>query len=281
MNFKPMKNSLRLSSLLLAFVITIVSCQQSEDESVAKQDNSVSTEVLNKLVSLGFDVKDKVPFKYEGGYLVEGDIYLTDADLSSMKAGSQVPVAEQYSTNNLVTGTPRNISIYIATTFPSVYVTAVNTAIARYNAENLNLTFSRTTTSSGATIRITRLSTSSENSGVLGSGGFPTSSGNPYGAIQLSGILQSTYGLSANGIATIIAHEVGHCIGFRHTDYYNRAISCGGSTSNEGTAGVGANLIPGTPSTATAAAKSFMLACTDGSDRPFNSADKIALAYLY
>jgi hypothetical protein len=41
---------------------------------------------------------------------------------------------------------------------------------------------------------------------VLGSGGFPTSSGNPYGAIQLSGILQSTYGLSANGIATIIAH---------------------------------------------------------------------------
>ncbi len=275
-----MKNSLRSVSMLLVVLITIVSCQQSDDQAVVKNDNQVSPDVLGKLTALGFDVTDKAPFKYEGGYLVEGDIYLTDADIASMKAGDKVPVDEQYSTNALVSGLPRNITVYIATTFPSIYVTALNTAISRYNAEGLRITFSRTTTSSGAGIRITRLSSANENSGVLGSGGFP-SGGNPYGSIQLSGILQSTYGLSANGIATIIAHEIGHTIGFRHTDYYNRAISCGGSTSNEGTAGVGANLIPGTPSTATLAAKSFMLACTDGSDRPFNSADKVALAYLY
>jgi len=274
-----MKNSLRLVSLLLVVLITIVSCQQSED-AVVKNDNEVSQDVLGKLTALGFNVTDKAPFKFNDGYLVEGDIYLTDSDIASMKPGSVVPVAEQYSTNNLVTGTPRNITVFIATTFPSVYVTALNTAIARYNAEGLNLTFSRVTSSTGASIRITRLSTSQENSGILGSGGFP-SGGNPYNAIQLSGILQSTYGLSTNGIATIIAHEIGHNIGLRHTDYYNRAISCGGSASNEGTAGVGANLIPGTPSTATAAAKSYMLACTDGSDRPFNSADKVALNYLY
>lgn len=280
MNFKPMKNSLRFVSMLLVVLITIVSCQQSDNEAVVKNDNRVSKEVLNQLTALGFDVTDKVPFKFEGGYLVEGDIYLTDADIASMKVGDKVPVAEQYSTNALVTGLPRNITVFISTSFPSIYVTALNTAISRYNNEGLRITFSRTTTSSGAGIRITRLSSSQENSGVLGSGGFP-SGGNPYGQIQLSGILQSTYGLSANGIATILAHEIGHCIGFRHTDYYNRAISCGGSTSNEGTAGVGANLIPGTPSTATLAAKSFMLACTDGGDRPFNSADKVALAYLY
>jgi hypothetical protein len=274
-----MKKYFSITPLLLALLITVDSCQESE--SVAPiQKNEVSKEVLAKLVELGFDVTDKAPFKFEDGYLVEGDIYLTDADLAELKPGTSLPTAEQYSTNNLVSGS-RNISIYIGTNFSATYVTALNTAISRYNAEGLRLTFSRTTTSSGATIRITRLSTSQENSGVLGSGGFPTSSGNPYGAIQLSGILQSTYGLSANGIATIIAHEVGHCIGFRHTDYYNRAISCGGSTSNEGTAGVGANLIPGTPSTATAAARSYMLACTDGSDRPFNSADKVALQYLY
>jgi hypothetical protein len=126
-----------------------------------------------------------------------------------------------------------------------------------------------------------RLSKRDENRGVLGSAGFPTSGGNPYSQIAMSGILQSTYGLGVNGIATIMAHEMGHCIGFRHTDYFNRAISCGGSTSNEGDGGVGAVHIPGTPTGATAAAKSWMLACTDGSNRPFNNDDKTALNALY
>ena len=74
---------------------------------------------------------------------------------------------------------------------------------------------------------------------------------------------------------------MGHCVGFRHTDYFDRSISCGGSPSNQGTAGVGANHIPGTPTGATASKKSFMLACTDGGDRPFNADDKTALDYLY
>jgi len=274
-----MKKYLSITLLLSVLMLTVDSCQESETEAPVKKDE-VPQAVIHKLVDLGFDVTDKAPIKFDDGYLVEGDIYLTEASMADMKRGTPVPTAEQYHTNNLVSA-PRNISIFIATTFPSIYVTALNTAIARYNAEGLSLTFSRTTTSSGATIRITRLSTSQENSGVLGSGGFPTSSGNPFNAIQMSGILQSGYGLSANGIATILAHEIGHCIGFRHTDYFNRAISCGGSTSNEGSAGVGANHIPNTPTGATLAAKSFMLACTDGSDRPFNSADKIALEYLY
>lgn len=74
---------------------------------------------------------------------------------------------------------------------------------------------------------------------------------------------------------------MGHCIGFRHTDYFDRSISCGGSPSNEGTAGVGANLISGTPSGASLADASWMLSCTDGSNRPFNSDDVTALNFLY
>lgn len=115
----------------------------------------------------------------------------------------------------------------------------------------------------------------------MGSAGFPTSSGDPYGTIKMSGILESTYNLTVNGIATIMAHEMGHCIGFRHTDYYDRSVSCGGATSNEGASTVGANLIPGTPATAMLAAKSWMLACTNGGDRPFNNDDKTALGFLY
>lgn len=128
---------------------------------------------------------------------------------------------------------------------------------------------------------MTRLSKRDERRGVLGSAGFPTAAGDPYGEIKMSGVLESSYGLGTNGIATIIAHEIGHCVGFRHTDYFDRSISCGGSASNEGQAGVGAIHIPGTPTGATLSAKSFMLSCADGGDRPFNNDDVIALNYLY
>ena len=116
------------------------------------------------------------------------------------------------------------------TNFSAANFSGVDEAIRRYNAENLQVKFQRVTTSS-ANIVFSRLTKSQERQGILGSSGFPTSSGNPYGTIKMSGILESTYGLTVNGIATIMAHEMGHCIGFRHTDYYNLAISCGGAVS--------------------------------------------------
>src|SRR5687768_6007262 len=85
---------------------------------------------------------------------------------------------------------------------------------------------------------------------------------------------------NVNYIATILAHEIGHCIGFRHTDYMDRSYSCGGSTANEGASTVGAILIPGTP--AGPDPNSWMLACIgSGQNRPFNSNDRTALTYLY
>jgi hypothetical protein len=80
-----------------------------------------------------------------------------------------------------------------------------------------------------------------------------------------------------------LTHEVGHCLGFRQTDYYNRAISCGGAVANKGTSTVGAILIPGTPSTANPATDpSCMLACIGKNvNRPFATNGKTALNYLY
>ena len=79
-----------------------------------------------------------------------------------------------------------------------------------------------------------------------------------------------------------MAHEIGHCIGFRHTDWFNRSISCGGFPANEGEGSIGAVHIPGTPTGADLS--SFMLSCipfSQGVDRPFTTADKVALDYLY
>ena len=77
-----------------------------------------------------------------------------------------------------------------------------------------------------------------------------------------------------------MAHEIGHAIGFRHTDYMNRSYSCGGSPVNEGSAGVGAIHVPGTPTGPDP--NSWMLSCIgSGQNRPFNANDRTALNYLY
>ncbi|HEY4653701.1 MAG TPA: M57 family metalloprotease [Cyclobacteriaceae bacterium] len=278
-----MKRFTQLLSMLLIGSIAFVGCEQPEVTPLINE--SVPDDVLIRLQELGFNVTDRAPVRFESGYLVEGDIYLPESELAIMTTGVRIPFAEQYSTNNLVTGAPRSISIYIPVGgrkgFSSAYSSAIDEVISRYNDERLNLSFTRVSSSGAADIVITRLNKGYERQGYLGSAGFPSSGGDPYGNIRLSGILESVYGLGVNGIATIIAHEVGHCIGFRHTDYFDRSISCGGSPANEGDGGIGANHIPGTPTGATLADKSWMLSCTDGGDRPFNRDDQVALDYLY
>ena len=274
---------LKLLGVLLTGAIFLNSC--ADNQVITTEE--VPTEVLSALVNAGFDINNQAPMQFEDGYLVEGDIYFSKADINSLKEGERLPIEEQYSTNNLVNaGGGRVITIYASQArrkgFSAGMIAGLDEAIARYNAQGLEISFQRVTSSSGADIELKRLSKRYERQGVLGSAGFPTASGDPYNQIQMSGILESTYGLSTTGIATIIAHEMGHCVGFRHTDFFDRSISCGGSPSNEGDGGVGANHVPGTPTGADLSGNgSWMLACTDGSSRPFTSADQTALDYLY
>lgn len=272
------------NTLAIAMIGSVVFYSCSTEE-VSTQDE-ISPEVLALITNAGFSTEIVPVMKFDQGYLVEGDIYLTESDLRTMGEGNRVANVEQYRTTNLVNaGGGRVITLYAPvggrTGYSSGMIAGLDLAISRYNQQNLNLSFQRVTSSSGADIVMSRLSKRDESRGVLGSAGFPTSSGNPYGQIKMSGVLESSYGLSTASIATIIAHEMGHCIGFRHTDYFDRSISCGGSASNEGASTVGAVYIPGTPTGATAADKSWMLACTDGGDRPFNADDRTALDYLY
>jgi hypothetical protein len=243
---------------------------QSDD--VPALQNEVSDEVLSKISNLGFSTQNVLPV--DGGYLVEGDILLHDNDLKGYSDSKLLRIAEeeQYHTTNLVSA-PRTIRVSISgRNITQMLIDGVSGAVARYNAENLGLTFTYIGTSGGGDINIAVVNTGQ----YIASAGFP-SNGNPYNQIKYA----KTYtNYSLGFVTTVIAHEIGHCIGFRHTDYMNRAYSCGGSPTNEGASTVGAIHIPGTPTGPDAA--SWMLACLGATtNRPFNSNDKVALGYVY
>ena len=84
--------------------------------------------------------------------------------------------------------------------------------------------------------------------------------------------------LLSQEVDEVIAHEIGHCIGFRHTDYKNR-ISCGGG-GGETAGSIGAVHIEGTPTNVKGNYDSWMMACTNGKAN-FNAADGVALNYVY
>lgn len=274
-----MKRVLRPFAIACAAALSLTACQKDAKEATAPE-NGLSQATLSKIEALGFSTENAR--KVDNGYLVEGDIVLTDENLSSPSASPTLLIAneEQYRTTNLVQRLPRVITVSV-TNLPTVYSNATDEAIRRYNALNTGLTFQRANTGTKGAIDIFGFNEGPSGGYItLGSSGFPTAGGEPYSQVKMN-TNQYAYGSNPDlyYVASVIQHEIGHCIGFRHTDYYNRSYSCGGRKSNERAGSVGAVLIPGTPSTANA--ESFMLACSNGGNRSFNANDVTAMNYLY
>ena len=273
----------RMITPLIAFVAIAFAFTACKKESRETPKDEVSQETLSQIKALGFGTRDvkKVP----EGYLVEGDIILTEEQLNSDHPSTPnmiIANEEHYRTFNLVNPSSYpTIRVRLSSSsssHTSVFTAALDEAIRRYNAENLRIKFQRVTSGQHITVEAYY-----EVSNVLGSAGFPSSSGAPYSRVRMNTYHYSTSTSSTNTnyIATIMAHELGHCIGFRHTDYMNRSYSCG-SGGNEGqtTTGVGAVHIPGTPTGPSSG--SWMLACIgSGVNRPFTSYDRTALNYVY
>lgn len=259
--------------VLALIVACFFSCAKKQDETNLTQ--GLSQDVQQKIINLGFSPENA--FAVEGGYIVEGDIFLTAEDLEGHTFTNTpsmiIAEDEQYNTFNLVTGLPRTIVVTTSgNNVTQLLSDGINGAIARYNAENLGLTFVRGGTSGGGNINIRVVNTNQ----YIASAGFP-SGGNPYNEIKYA--KNYTSGYSLGFVTTVVAHEMGHCIGFRHTDWMNRSYSCG-TGGSEGAGTIGAVQIPGTPSGPDAA--SWMLACLSATtNRPFNANDKTALDYLY
>ncbi|MHA7632964.1 M57 family metalloprotease [Corallococcus sp. M7] len=225
-------------------------------------------EIVGNLVQAGFPSNDIM--------VVDGKVYVgRDAEVSLAASREMIAAdsttEEQYRTNNLVSPSLTKICID-GPAFTGAFSTALDLAIQNYDELALPFAMARAP-STGCSFTISAVINPSLNGG---SAGFPAN-GNPYGQIIIGGLL-SQYGVDV--IEHVITHEIGHTIGFRHSDYYNRGISCG-SGGDEGDAGIGAIHIPGTPTTATVGG-SLMNSCFRSVESgEFTASDLTALSTLY
>lgn len=208
---------------------------------------------------------------------VEDDIALPAADFYALE--NMNSIAKQYRTNNLVTGTNRTIDIIGYTGgggqgLTNTQRTALQWAVNNYNRlSGVSLNF-RLTFGTDYQTKDMVIYRNPSNTGAGGSAGFP-SNGRPNKFVQMYAGMDA-YDTNVN--EHVLTHEIGHSVGFRHTDYFSRQ-SCGQNT-NEGDGGVGAIRVGGTPSGYDP--NSIMLSCfSSGEDGEFGSNDIIALQDMY
>ena len=278
-----MRKFIYAGTAVALLAVAIVGCKKSTNSSV--NSGLVSDDEKALVASAGFNENwvEKTP---DGNFLIEGDILLTKAQLDEMAGATPtnnfiVADEEHYRTYNLVSlpaSGARTITISLGSGFPSNYSTALDNALKRYNDYNLRINFQRVASGGNIVISAANLGTSGGGCILGRAAGFP-SGGNPSPGFTLStSSCAITYLNTVDKVDEVMAHEIGHCIGFRHTDY-KRRNSCGPGPG-ESAGSIGAVHIPGTPTNVSGSYNSWMMACTNGSP-VFNGDDGIALNYVY
>jgi hypothetical protein len=279
-----MKKTLCGLSLVAFVATTFNSCEKAVQSDNTGNELTVEEKGMIKAAGFNSDWAEK----QNNNYLIEGDMLLSKdqlLELTGTPYSNNIIVGgeEHYRTNNIVS-TPatgqRTITVRLTDGFPSYYSTALDNALARYNSyTDLKIRFQRVTTGGDIVVTAANLGTSGGGCILGQASGFPTSSGNPSAGFTLSNSsCATTYLNTVDKADEVIAHEIGHCIGFRHTDYRNRA-SCGPG-GGETAGSIGAVWIPGTPTRVNGSYNSWMMACTNGSP-VFTDVDAIALRYVY
>jgi hypothetical protein len=252
--------------MMTRHVVFALGCSTLAIACTAQPDETQET--IDNLIAAGYPADDIA--------VVDDIVYVgRDAQVSLLASQEMLQTRdsseEQYRTNNVVGPSVTKICVNGAT-FTGVFSTALDLAIQNYDELPLSFAMARTP-STGCSVTINAVLIP----GLMGGfSGFPAG-GLPFPTINIGDGIAA---LGADTIEQVITHELGHTLGLRHSDFFDRTISCGGG-GNEGDAGVGANLVPGTPSGATVGG-SVMNACFRASETgEFTSSDLTTLKTLY
>ncbi|QKX03568.1 peptidase [Aquimarina sp. TRL1] len=268
----------------------MVSCEKDATANFTPEESrEISKEVIAKITELHYNpnnVEKRMITDIDGSqeemYVIEGDILMSYDQLMGMELHGGIR-NKQYRTTNIVTAT--NIIRVVGYTgnnqfgLSNTAQTGLRYAVDNYNNENLSIRFELSFgTSWGPNDILVYVDNSINPSPNQSSGiaGFPRN-GYPFTRVRINN--RANTGESNQQLEHLLAHEIGHCVGFRHTDWDTRK-TCG-ENSNEGVSNDGLVYIPGTAGPG-GDANSIMNACypfnTDGEWSHF---DRVALNYLY
>lgn len=268
-----MKNKYYGKSLLFAFTISILflfqNCSDENSNGTNTESALIQTPVVEKLIEMGY--KKEMIKEYDKFYLVQGDLMFSKNINDYSKKGQ---LNRHASTNNLVSPTNvTSMTVYVDPSIPTGGVDDWRAAITNAISDLNNITgstvhFELSTSAASDIIIKSDPSAFVDLNNVIAAAGFPLNN-QPYHQVLIN--------LDFNGNATVtegskrynMVHELGHCIGLRHTNWDIRGE----------TVGVGANLIPNTPSQDP---NSVMNGGTANySWNGFSVYDLVAIRYLY
>jgi hypothetical protein len=248
-----------IKKMLSVAAIAALSLMLSCEDNLRNSKESRLEELKEKVRAAGFSTEGMR--EYHGGYLVEGDFLMSEEAIENLEPSSHENGKTSHYIRNS-TFTSGNHGVFFNSGIDLPTRLAIMDGISRYNDLDLDISFF---SASDYLYAITVNGFNDPNTDVLAY--VPIDQwGNVMAQLHVN-----TYYFNMNNnradTKSMAAHEIGHIIGFRHTDYFS---NCNGAESS-----ADANHVTNTPTGGSA--NSWMNACSDGNDRPFTPQDVEAL----
>ncbi len=193
---------------LLAAVLALsfLGCQDDLNNSTTETpQQSVAPDVISKLETLGYNTTDIPVYEANTSYIVEGDMVFTDEDLNNALAGKQRRTRQLIACEN-------RLNIRIKNDLSGVHSRALETAVSNWNS-NANSLVSFTIANRNTTMTV-RFARANDN---LASTTAAAASG-PRNGLAGSLIRVNRERLGNAPWERVLTHELGHTIGFAHTN---------------------------------------------------------------
>jgi len=226
--------------MIMQLLFTFNSCSEdSLTEEIIIEEGLMlkDSPVVDKLIEMGY--KRERIVELDAFYIVQGDLMFS----KNIKDYGRKNIQSRHaSTNNLVSQTNvTTMTVYVDSSIPTSgddnWRNAIISALNDWNSNSESKAYFILSYSTNSNIIIKSDSDNPLPNNTIASAGFPVG-GQPYNTILINLDFNSNSNITEGSKRYNMVHELGHCIGFRHTNW---------DINNEGTAGVGANLIPGTP----------------------------------
>lgn len=215
------KIKLIIFALLSVMVLPMLhSCKKNIENNVSstieKNDVETQAKVQYLIAVLGIDSTN---IEIEKDFIIVGnDIRFSKSEFWSLyKLPKEENTQARHRKQPYKVTSTTVVGVNVFGNVPSDWVNATNAAINLWNSLGGKITFAGMSSNYYQSGKINVTKGNISNGSIVAQGDFVTSSGNPGGYLVINNLYTGTT-LSYMQKVYVMVHEIGHCIGFYHTD---------------------------------------------------------------